>query len=142
MECEHKNLTQSQFDKKTKAFSTRKKLYFFLMNVLNLITYNGHYYCFCDKERKKHPTKRTAHFVKFLWSFVTSKRTWEKNMFNEKFLWDYHNKFIFHLQQIFEMDKSALCCFLDNEFHYRGRDWYTGKTWNVSYVNRSSTKKN
>ena len=30
------------------------------------------------------------------------------------------------------MDKSALCCFLGNEFHYRGRDWYTGETWNVS----------
>ena len=30
------------------------------------------------------------------------------------------------------MDKSALCCFLDNEFDYRERDWYTGETWNVS----------
>ena len=23
------------------------------MNVLNLITYSGHYHCFCDKEKKK-----------------------------------------------------------------------------------------
>ena len=30
------------------------------------------------------------------------------------------------------MDKSALCCFLDNGFDYRARNWYTGETWNVS----------
>ena len=29
MESEHKNLTQCQFDKKTKVFNSRKELYFF-----------------------------------------------------------------------------------------------------------------
>ena len=43
---------------------------------------------------------------------------------------DYHKRLIFHLQEIFETDKTALCCFLDAEYHYRGRDWQTGETWN------------
>ena len=30
------------------------------------------------------------------------------------------------------VDKSALRYFLDDEFHYRGRDWYPGEAWNVS----------
>ena len=51
-----------------------------------------------------------------------------KNMFNEVFLWDYHKRLIFHLQEIFETDKTALCCFLDAEYHYWGRDWRTGET--------------
>ena len=24
-----------------------------------------------------------------------------------------------------------MVCFLDDEFHNRGRDWYTGETWSV-----------
>ena len=48
------------------------------------------------------------------------------------FLWEHHRKLFFHLQQIFDTDKTALCCFLDNEFHCRDRDWYTGETWSVS----------
>lgn len=54
-------------------------------------------------------------------------------MFNENLLWAYHNKLVFHLQNIFEIDKSATCyCLLDDQFYYRGRNWYTGKTWSVS----------
>ena len=53
-------------------------------------------------------------------------------IFYEVFLWEYHRKLFFLLQQIFDADKTALCCFLDDKFHYRGRDWYTGKTWSVS----------
>ena len=34
----------------------------------------------------------------------------------------------FHLQEIFMVDKSVLCCFLDDEFQNQGRDWYTGET--------------
>ena len=55
-----------------------------------------------------------------------------ENMFNDVFLWNYHSKLIFHLCQIFEIEKAALCCFLDDEFHYRGRDRLTGKTWSIS----------
>ena len=36
------------------------------------------------------------------------------------------------MHQIFNVDKSALYCFLDDEFHYQGREWRIGKTWSVS----------
>ena len=50
-----------------------------------------------------------------------------ENMFNDVFLWNYHSKLIFHLYQIFETEKAMLCCFLNDEFDYRGRDQLTGK---------------
>lgn len=53
-------------------------------------------------------------------------------MFNESFLWEYHSKLNFHLQQVFDTDKTALCCFLDDDFYYTGRDWHTGEIWRVS----------
>ena len=53
-------------------------------------------------------------------------------IFDEVFLCEYYRKLFFHLQQIFDTCKTLLCCFLDDEFHYRGRDWYKRKTWSVS----------
>ena len=55
-----------------------------------------------------------------------------ENIFNDVFLLNYQSKLIFHLYEIFETDKAALCCFLNDEFHYRGRDRLTGKTWSIS----------
>ena len=49
------------------------------------------------------------------------------NMFNEPFLWEYHSKLDFHPQQVFDIDKTALCCFLDDDFYYTGTDWHTGE---------------
>lgn len=55
------------------------------------------------------------------------------NMIEEKTIWKYHKKLLFHLQGIFDFDKTALHCFLDTEFQYKDRDWYTGETWRVSF---------
>ena len=125
MKREHKNLMQSQFDKK-------KGTLFFLMNVLNLTTYNGHYYCFSDEEKKRTSNEKDCPLCQIPLIFCDFEKDLRSNMFNEKFLWEYHNKLIFHLQKMFEIDKSALYCFLDNEFHYHGRDWHRGETWNIS----------
>ena len=38
------------------------------------------------------------------------------NMFNEKFLWEYHNKLNFHLQEILMVDKSAYAAFQTMSF--------------------------
>lgn len=44
--------------------------------------------------------------------FCDFKKDLSNNMFNENLLWAYHNKLVFHLQNIFEIDKSATCyCF-------------------------------
>lgn len=42
-------------------------------------------------------------------------------MFEEEFPWQYHEKLLFHLQEIFDVDKTALDCFLGSEFQYKGR---------------------
>ena len=36
-----------------------------------------------------------------------------------------YKKFLKHTKQLF-------ACFLDAEYNYRGSDWRTGETWNVS----------
>lgn len=54
-------------------------------------------------------------------------------MIEEKTIWKYHKKLLFHLQGIFDFDKTALHCFLDTEFQYKDRDWYTGETWRLSF---------
>ena len=60
------------------------------------------------------------------------KKIYQTICLTKKFLWEYHNKLNFHVQVIFMIDESALCCFLDDEFQSRRRDWYTRETWNVS----------
>ena len=69
------------FDKKTKIFNTRKELYFFLMNVLNLITYNGHYYCFCDEEKKKTSNERDCPLCQIPFIFCDFEKDLGNNMF-------------------------------------------------------------
>ena len=64
----------------------------------------------------------------YFWRF---EKDINNNMFNESFLWEYHSKLDFHLQQVFDIDKT-LCCFLDDNFYYTGRDWHTGEIRRVS----------
>ena len=55
----------------------------------------------------------------------------EKNMFDELFLKDFNEKLYHHSMELFDTNKSAVCSFLDSEYHYGGRDWHTGETWSV-----------
>ena len=55
----------------------------------------------------------------------------EKNMFDELFLKDYNEKLYHHLIELFYTNKCAICSFPDSKYHYGGRYWQTGKTWNV-----------
>ena len=82
--------------------------------------------------KRKTSNEKDCQLCQILLIFCDFEKGLKNNMFNKNFLWEYHNKLTFHLQKIFEMDKSVLCCFRDNGFHYRGRDWYTGETWNIS----------
>ena len=81
------------------------------------------------KERSK---EKNCDFCQIPYIFIDFEKDITNNIFDEVLLWEYHRKLFFHLQQIFHPDKTALCCFLDDEFHYRGRNWYTGETWSVS----------
>ena len=63
--------------------------------------------------------------------FIDFERDLSFNMLNEKLLWQYHEKLMFHLEEIFL--KSALDCFWDTKLHHKRRDSYTGETWCVSF---------
>ena len=56
----------------------------------------------------------------------------EKNIFDLNFLYSYHSKLCFQLNQLFDEDKTATECFLHSEYEFRGRDWTSGETWSVS----------
>ena len=54
-------------------------------------------------------------------------------MFNEELLYDYNTKLYYHLIELFDTNKCTLCLFFFyDEYHYGGRDWSTGYTWDVS----------
>ena len=55
-----------------------------------------------------------------------------KIMFDEEFLYNYNTKLSYHLLELFNENKCALCCFLDSDYHHKGRDWSTGYIWDVS----------
>lgn len=132
MESEYKNWTQNQFDDKTKNFKSSKELYFFLLNVLNLITHQGWYYCFCNKYYKKKVKWKKLLAISNTHDIFRFRKRLIKQQVWRRISWQYHEKLLFHLQEIFDVDKTALDCFLDSEFQYKGRDWYRGKTWYVS----------
>ena len=44
-------MTEEQFDNETCKFKNRFDLYYFLLNTLSFITYNGYYYCFCGEKK-------------------------------------------------------------------------------------------
>ena len=63
--------------------------------------------------------------------FYDFKDDLEKYMFIELFLKDYNEKWYHHLMELFDTNKCALCCFLDEEYHHKGRDRCTSETWDV-----------
>lgn len=71
---------------KTKNFKSRKELYFFLLNVLNLITHQGWYYCFSNKYyKKKGQMKKIARYVKYPRYFSISKKTYQTTCLKKNF---------------------------------------------------------
>ena len=66
MECKHhRNMTEEQFDNETCKFKNRFDLYYFLLNTLSFITYNGYYYCFCGEKKFKKKKKKIKNDVQF-----------------------------------------------------------------------------
>ena len=53
------------------------------------------------------------------------------NQFDWNFLKAYHEKLMFHLDEVFTVDKSTTEYFPDDDFVYKGRDWWMGGNWNV-----------
>ena len=71
-----------------------------------------------QKILKKKSTGKNCEMCRIPIIFCNFEKVIEKNWFDDAFLWEYHVQLAFHLNQVFSADKSALCFFLDDEFHY------------------------
>ena len=65
--------------------------------------------------------KNSCSFCKIPMIFSGFEKDLDVNEFNH-FLVSDHSKLIEHLIEIFRLDKSAVSCFLSQEFEYSGRD--------------------
>ena len=93
MECKHhRNMTEEQFDNETCKFKNRFDLYYFLLNTLSFITYNGYYYCFVEKKnskRKKKKNQERCSICQIPIIFSNFEADLSNNMFNKNFLKEY-----------------------------------------------------
>ena len=55
-----------------------------------------------------------------------------KNIFDLDFLSRCHTNLYHYLNQLFDIKKNCICCFLHEEYRYKLKDWFTGKTWTIS----------
>ena len=114
--------------KEITEFKGVKDLHYFLMNVLNLILFKGHYYCFSEKF-EKNKEKSTLYLIPTM--FENFEKKLDYNMENTIFSKAYHTKLIPYFVEIFDMDKSAIKRFLNDEHTYSGQDWNRGTKWSV-----------
>ena len=117
---------KGKFYKKITIFNSRFDLRYFLLNTLSQLIFNGWWHCVCGEKEEKKCTICKLQII-----FNNSEEDLNKNMFDEEFLYDYNTRLKYHLIELFETNKCALCCFLGDKYLYRGRDWTTGYTWNV-----------
>ena len=66
--------------------------------------------------------KRFRPFCQIPLIFSDFEKDLSKNQFDGNFLKAYHEKLMFHLEEIFTVDKSVTDCFQDDDFVYKGRD--------------------
>ena len=77
-------------------------------------------------------SKNNVACARYQYFFSNFEEDLDKNQFKNYFLRLYHSKLVYYLMQIFSLNKSAIKCFLFDEFIYSGPDWYTGKRWSIS----------
>ena len=99
-------MSKEKFMKEITEFKGVEDLHYFSMNVLNLISFKGYYYCFCEKFEK-------CTFCRIPKIFENFEKKLDYNM-------DY--KLVPYLVEIFDMDKNAIECFSNNEHTYSCRE--------------------
>ena len=97
---------------KKQKYLKKEKNSIFLMNVLSLITYNGHYYCFCNKcYKKKCVNEKSCPICQIPIIFCDFEKDLPNNMFNEKFLWEYHLQEIFIFKKFLWLTSQCYAAF-------------------------------
>ena len=114
-------MNKEEFNEKISNFKTKYDLLLILLNTLLLIENNRYYYCFCQNKNKC----LICRIPNVSYYFENDLKD---NMFNEEYLKNYHLKLIQSINKLFFQNKASACCFLDDEYTYRSRDWYSGET--------------
>ena len=127
-------MTQQEYQKTISNFQDTVDLHYFLMNVLSLITYNGYFYCQCDKYEGP-STEWGGHnkciFCRIPYDFKDFKKSLDLNQWNIDFLKSCHKELCPYLMEICLVNLSDCECFLNADYEYNGCDWSTGGKWSV-----------
>ena len=126
-------MTREEFKIEIGNFKEIQVLHYFLLNVLNLIWYNG-YCCFVKNSRAQTSNflKENVLYVEYHWSFVILKKKLDLNWKNYLFLKSYHQKLLPYLIECYEIDPRSINYFSFDDFCYLGRDWLTGQKWLIT----------
>ena len=98
--------------KKISGFDSRSDLFFFLMDTLSHVMYNGYYYCFC-----REGLQIICSICKVSENFVDFEDEIKKNYF--EYLKKYHGKLFPCLMKIFILKNNTICCSLHQEYQSR-----------------------
>ena len=129
METTNKTIRQ-EYEKKPSNFEGVVDLHYFLMNVLSLITYNGYFYCQCDKYESPSPEwdrHDKCTFCRIPYDFKNFEKLLDVNQWNIDFLKSYHKELYPYLMEIILVNQNDCECFLNADYEYTGRDWSTGE---------------
>ena len=123
--------------RKISNFEDAVDLHYFLMNVLNLITCNGYFYCQCDKYEGPSP-EWVGHdkciFCRMLYDFTDFEKLLDVNQWNIDFLKSYHKELYPYLMEMFLVTQNDWECFLNADYEYIGCDWSTKEKYSVPLV--------
>lgn len=97
MDFGNMEISKREFNKEICHFKSRHDLYFFLMNTLLQIKYDGWRYCFCNMLEKKEKCQLCVISTVFC-DFESNLRD---NMLNVLYLKNYQSKLYPHLSRLF-----------------------------------------
>ena len=106
MECEHKEMSKQQFNKKICCFKSRYDLYFFLMNTLLQIECDGEKHCFCDTLENEEKCQLCVIPI----FFCNFEKDLNNNKMNAQYLQSYKSKLYPYLSKLFFVNKESICC--------------------------------
>ena len=99
---------------------------FFLLNILDIIFLRSHKYCYCGK------IDETCAFCCIQIYFNGFEKTLRKNRYHRKNLVPCHEQLIPLLMRVLQKDQTAVECFLDCQYIFVERDWYSGEPRAIS----------
>lgn len=128
----YEKMTNQEFEKYIPGFENVKDLHYVFLNVLNPMLSRGCFYCFFEEFQGPNtefngPRQCSLCHIPTIFNDFKKKKKKDYNQNNLLFLKIYYSKLLSYLMEIFIVKKTAVECFLDNDFEYSGNDWYAGQ---------------